>query len=60
MPPYGNPYLPWYWKVDLYRPKRPLHTVIIDRNQMDNLVAQVRCYLSSAGVRWYRKKGLPL
>lgn len=59
MPPYGPPY-PWFWNVNRYRPKRPLRTVIIDRNQMDTLMAQVRCFLSSAGVRWYRQKGFPL
>ncbi|KAI3391050.1 hypothetical protein diail_8078 [Diaporthe ilicicola] len=51
---------PWQWKLDRYRPKRPLHTVLIDRHQMDNMVSEVRSFLSCAGVRWYRNKGLPL
>lgn len=50
----------WLWEFCRYRPKRPLHTVLIDRNQRDTLVAQFRSFLSSAGVRWYRQKGLPL
>lgn len=57
--PYHQSY-PWSWKVNTYRPKRPLHTVLLDRNQMGTLIAQIRSFLSCAGVRWYRRKGLPL
>lgn len=52
--------IPWDWVIQCYRPKRALHTVLIDRDQMDTLIAQVRSFLSSAGVRWYRQKGHPL
>lgn len=55
-----HPSFPWFWKVNTYRPKRPLHTVLIDRTQMDTLIAQIRSFLSCAGVRWYRRTGLPL
>lgn len=57
--PYYNA-IPWVWRNQCYRPKRPLHTVHIDRDQMDTMITQVRSFLSSAGVRWYRQRGLPL
>ncbi|KAL1870690.1 hypothetical protein Daus18300_005010 [Diaporthe australafricana] len=50
----------WRWGFDRYRPKRPLDTVFIDRHQLDTMITEVRSFLSRAGVRWYRHKGLPL
>ncbi|KAK2604605.1 hypothetical protein N8I77_007518 [Diaporthe amygdali] len=50
----------WDWTFNRLRPKRPLHTVLINRHEMDTMVADIRAFLSSAGVRWYRRKGLPV
>ncbi|ROW15003.1 hypothetical protein VPNG_03420 [Cytospora leucostoma] len=50
----------WYWKLSRRCVKRPLHTVIMDRQQIYGVVSEVRSFLSRAGVEWYRDKGLPL
>lgn len=50
----------WYWKLSRRCVKRPLHTVIMDREQIYSVISEIRSFLSRAGVEWYRDKGLPL
>jgi mitochondrial chaperone BCS1 len=47
------------WKTVALRPSRPLDTVVLDQEQKDNLVADIREYLRPATRRWYAQRGIP-
>ncbi|KAF3760600.1 P-loop containing nucleoside triphosphate hydrolase protein, partial [Cryphonectria parasitica EP155] len=39
---------------------RPLSTVVLDEQQKDVIITDIRNFLTRSGVLWYREKGLPL
>jgi len=48
------------WGRDCSRHRRPLHTVILDQQQKDIIVEDVRNFIIKSGALWYQEKGLPL
>ncbi|KAJ4405040.1 hypothetical protein N0V82_010384 [Gnomoniopsis sp. IMI 355080] len=55
----------WYdskihWEREAQRLRRPLSTVILDQQQKDTIIDDIRNFLTRSGVLWYQEKGLPL
>lgn len=62
-----SPEAPWsqyesqsHWSRTRSRLRRSLRTVILDQQQKDTIVDDIRNFLTRSGVLWYREKGLPL
>lgn len=60
-----NPGTPWYdskvrWERERQRLRRSLDTVILDQQQKDTIIDDIRNFLTRSGVLWYQEKGLPL
>lgn len=60
-----NPGAAWYdskvrWERERERLRRSLNTVILDQQQKDTIINDVRNFLTRSGVLWYQEKGLPL
>lgn len=49
-----------HWSRAQARLRRPLSTVILDKQQKDIIVDDIRNFLTRSGVLWYQEKGLPL
>lgn len=48
------------WGRDCSRHRRPLKTVILDQQQKDMIVEDIRNFITRSGALWYQEKGLPL
>lgn len=48
-----------YWSRQSCRPSRPMHTVSLDQQQKDDIVADINEYLHPATARWYAARGIP-
>lgn len=49
-----------HWYRSKTRRRRPLSTVILDQQQKDIIIDDIRNFLTQSGVSWYHEKGLPL
>jgi chaperone BCS1 len=52
-------YSPKNWARIACRPIRPLHTVDLDKNQKEEIVADISEYLHTKTPRWYADRGIP-
>lgn len=47
------------WTMVAIRPSRPIHTVVLDNTQKDNILADINEYLHSSTPKWYANRGIP-
>lgn len=48
-----------HWRRILFRPKRPISSVVLEDDQHDKLVADIAEYLLPQTITWYASRGLP-
>jgi len=48
-----------HWTLSMSRPPRPLSTVILDLDQKERLITDIKEYLHPATRRWYSNRGIP-
>ncbi|KAH0611958.1 uncharacterized protein H6S33_010010 [Morchella sextelata] len=48
-----------HWRRIIFRPKRPIASVVLEDDQRDKLVADIAEYLLPQTITWYANRGLP-